>query len=45
MNINAYFPLGSSIVKSNLTKQAGLAEISVQYEYTIQYYTPEDSNL
>jgi len=30
MNLNAYIPLGSSVGKSNLTKQAGLAEMSVQ---------------
>lgn len=30
MNLNAYIPLGSSVGKSDLTKQAGLAEMSVQ---------------
>lgn len=35
LNLNAYIPLGSSVSKSNLTKQAGLAEMSVQYESTI----------
>lgn len=45
MNLNAYFLLGSSVGKSDLTKQARLAEMSVQYEYTIQHYTPEDSNV
>jgi len=45
MNLNAYIPLGSSVSKSNLTKQAGLAEMLVQYENTIQHYTPANSNL
>jgi hypothetical protein len=35
MNLNADIPLGSSVNKSNSTKQAGLAEMSVQYESSI----------